>query len=290
MQKIGDLLKEIEENKDQLDVLTPEMIKAMNPDEEYIKDGNIYCKKCNTRRTRFGFRKKVWIKCKCQMEAYEKEEQEAKQKERLQRVERLRRASLLGDQYKDVSFASTDVSDANFAAIFARCEKYCQVIPQVMKKGHGIYLFGDPGNGKTHLTACMANELMRQNHTVLFTNMGEISKAIRATYDKKGETEQTFMNRLNNVDFLFIDDFGTERVMKDSQDLWLQEKIFDIVNTRYNKLKPMIFTSNYSLKEMIEKRGLSTKTVDRISQKCVALELRGKSYRKKAENKNDFDF
>lgn len=277
-------------NQKENDILTPEMIKEMNPAEEYIKDNDIYCKKCNTRRTRFGFRNKIWILCDCQAEAREKEMAREKQSERQRWLNDLRRASLLGNEYQNATFEKSEITSDEFAKIYARCEKYCQVADKVLEKGHGIYLHGDPGTGKTHLTACMANALLSQGRPVLFTSMGEISKAIRATFDKKGETEQGFMKKLTDIDFLFIDDFGTERLTKDNQDLWLQEKVFEIINSRYNNNKPVIITSNYSLQEMMTTRGLSNKTADRIRQKCVVLELKGKSYRVKKKNKTDFDF
>lgn len=281
-------IKEILEEREQNDILTDELKKTLKPEEEYLKDDDIYCKKCHTRRTCLGFRRKVRCICKCQKEALDKEQEKIFQYDRLRRIESLRKASLLGEEYKDASFGKTDLYSPAYAAIFARCEKFCQVAAEVMSKGHGIYLFGDQGTGKTHLTACMANELLRQGRSVLFTNMGEISKAIRGTFDNKGESEQEFMKRLNNIDFLFIDDFGTERVAKGNEDLWLQEKVFDIVNTRYNYNKPTIFTSNYSLAQMVDERGLSSKTADRIRQKCAAMELRGSSYRKKAQTEFDF--
>lgn len=283
-------IKEILEKNKQNDVLTPELLATLQ-DDEYVKDGDIWCLKCDTRRTCFGFTKKVRCICTCQKEAMEREEQQRQQTERMRLIESLRKASLLGEEYMDATFSSTDLYSPEYAVIYARCEKYCQVAKEVLAKGHGIYLYGNKGTGKTHLTACMANELLKKGYPTLFTSMGEISKAIRSTYNRQStETEQDFMARLTNVDFLFIDDFGTERLTKGDEDLWLQEKVFDIVNTRYNNRKPMVFTSNYSLMEMMRDRGLSDKTADRITQKCAIMELKGDSYRKKARARDEFNF
>lgn len=283
-------IKEILEKNKQNDILTDNLIATLDPKEECIKDGDIYCLKCGSRRTCFGFTKKVRCLCKCQSEARQKEEDEREHRNTLQRIESLRRASLLGEKYKNVSFATTELYNPKYAAIFARCEKYCQVYKEVLTKGHGIYLFGDAGVGKTHIAACIANNLIDKGCSVLYTNLNEISKAVRATYNKSAETELDFMLKLKKIEFLFIDDFGTERVSKDNQDLWLQEKVFEIVNTRYNDKKPIIFTSNYSLVEMVQDRGLSGKTADRIGQTCAIMEIRGESYRKKAKNETKFAF
>lgn len=284
-------IKQILEQNKQNDILTPELLATLDDKEEYVENGDIWCKLCHSRRTCFGFTKKVRCICTCQKEAMEREEQQRQQTERMRRIESLRRASLLGEEYMDATFSSTDIYSPEYAAIYARCEKFCQVAKEVLKKGHGIYLYGSKGTGKTHLTACMANELLKKGYPTLFTSMGEISKAIRSTYNRQStETEQDFMARLTNVDFLFIDDFGTERLTKGDEDLWLQEKVFDIVNTRYNNRKPMVFTSNYSLMEMMRDRGLSDKTADRITQKCALMELKGESYRRKARAGDEFSF
>lgn len=291
MKSVGKTIQEILAEREKKNFLTPELIESLNEDEEYIKDGDIWCKKCNTRRTTLTFRAKGRCLCRCQSDEIQRERDKLFENDKRRFIESLRRASLLGEQYDSATFAETDLYSEEFRQVYARCQKYCEAAPLVLRKGHGIYLYGNPGTGKTHITACMANELLTQGRAVLFTSMGEISKAIRGTFDKKGgETEQSFMKRLNSVDFLFIDDFGTERLVKGNEDMWLQEKVFDIVNTRYNNNKPIIFTSNYSLAQMARERGLSLKTVDRIQEKNVTMELKGSSYRDKARELTEFDF
>ena len=81
------------------------------------------------------------------------------------------------------------------------------------------------------------------------------------------------------IEFLFIDDFGTEKVTKGNEDIWLQEKVFEVINRRYINNKPIIFTSNYSLQELIRDRGVADKTVDRIMEMCEVIRLNGQSYR-----------
>lgn len=264
------------------------LLNTVNEEEEYIKDGDIYCKNCDTRRTTTVFGRKVRCICKCQEAKRKQEEEDERRKDRTKRVERLKKASLLGERYKNVSFEQTDVENANFKAIYDRCKKYTEVAEKVLSRGIGIYLFGASGVGKSHLTACMANKLMENYYTVLYTNFSEISKEIRGSFNKKrsDETEQAFIEKLSNIDFLFIDDFGTERLQKDEEDLWLQEKVFEVVNRRYNNNKPTIFTSNYSPADMIKQRGLSPKTMDRIAEACETMELKGKSYRTAVRTKN----
>lgn len=269
---------------------TIDILNTLDENEEYVKDDIIYCKTCNTPRMCMGITKMVRCICKCQAKKLKKEQELERQKEKQRIVDKIKRTSLLGDKYRDVSFNNTDINNENFKKIFARCKKYCEVAGQVLDKGIGIYLFGNKGTGKSRLTACMANELMENYYTVLYTNFSEISKYIRCSFGKAGETEYEFLDRLSSIDFLFIDDFGTELVTKNDQDLWLQEKVFEVVNKRYNNNKPIIFTSNYSLRQLIEERGIADKTIDRINEMCEIMKLEGDSYRRKIKEEREVLF
>ena len=269
---------------------TIELLKTINEKEEYIKDNLIYCKNCNTPRMCFGITKMVRCICDCEAEKIEKAKERERQKEKQIAIDKIRKTSLLGEKYKDVSFSNTDTSNEDFKKIFSRCKKYCEVADQVLKKGIGIYLFGNKGTGKSRLTACMANELINNYYTVLYTNFSEISKYIRCSFGKAGETEYEFLDKLSSIDFLFIDDLGTELVTKNDQDLWLQEKVFEVVNKRYNNNKPIIFTSNYSLRQLIEERGIADKTIDRINEMCELMKLEGTSYRRKIKEEREVLF
>lgn len=283
MNEIKEILKANKENNK----LTQAMIDSVNDAEEYIRDGDIYCKNCDTPRSCFGFTKKVRCLCECQTKKLAEQKELEQRAERLRQLEKLKVASLLGERYKNVTFGKTDMSNEDFAKVADRARKYCANAGKVLAQGAGIYLYGSKGTGKTHLTACIANELMSNYYSVLYTNFSEISKSIRATYSSRGESEQAFIDKLATIDFLFIDDFGTEAVARDGDDLWLQEKIFEVVNKRYNANKPIIFTSNYSLADMIKNRGLADKTVDRISEMCEIIKLDGQSYRLKAKQQRE---
>lgn len=261
--------------------------------DEYVMNDVIMCQKCDTARMFVHGNFKVRCLCKCQAEAQKQAEAEEKERERQKEVEKIQRASLIGDRYKNVSFANTKTGhNATFDAAYIRCKRYCEVADKVLADGLGIYLYGDKGTGKTHLTACMANNLMQQRKQVLFTNFAEIAKAIKSTFNNPRESEEVYINKIATIDFLFIDDLGTERVQAaNGADLWLQEKIFDVLNKRYNNRKPTIFTSNHSIAELVSERGIMGKTVDRIAEMSSAIiKVEGESYRLKARGAVELPF
>lgn len=273
--------------------------KALEPREnEHWQGDLIYCSKCNTQSSVFvkhpTTKEQILVRCLCECASQKRDEEERRQREleRMQEVEKLKSASLIGDRYKNIYFNQTEIGfNATFDHAFNRCKKYCEVADKVLNEGMGIYLYGDTGVGKTHITACMVNELVNKHYQVLFTNFFEISKIIRSTFGKSNVSENEYIDRLANIDFLFIDDLGTERVQAGESDLWLQEKIFDVLNKRYNNKKPTIFSSNHSLTELINDRGFMKKTVDRIAEMSTAiLKLEGESYRLKNRTKKEIPF
>lgn len=243
-------------------------------DGDYTKDGLVYCGNCHTPKQCFvkELGMAMPTPCECKKEAMRQEEEREQQIKKKLQIEMLRHASLLGERYRNASFENTGTAHSEeYEAVYNRCKRYCEVADLVLKNGTGIYLFGTKGTGKSRLTACMGNELMKNLYTVLYTNFAEIQANL---INKEG-----YINTLAETDFLFIDDFGTEKVTKGKEDMWMQEKVFEVINKRYIDNKPIIFTSNYSLKELIEERGMADKTIDRIMEMCEVMKLTGVSYR-----------
>ena len=261
----------------------------MNIENTYVgEDGLLYCTKCHTRRCTKEpvpmLGRRMPVTCDCMKDAERKEKEREEQEEKLRKLDRLRGASLLGDRYKDTTFDKTDLDrPEDFKKAFNRCRKYCQIPDQALEHGYGMYIYGDSGTGKTHLTACMCNELVAQMKQCLFTNFFEISRLIKSTWNGDADSGNV-VKRICDVDFLFIDDLGTEQLTKNGEDNWLQGQVFDIINKRYNNKKPTIFSSNYSMNELIADRGMMKKTVDRIGEMSTAMiRLSGDSYRRKSK-------
>lgn len=248
------------------------------------------CHICGKNRKReaviCGVKYSFHVMCECE----EKQEQIAKEKlenlDKMRKIEKLKLLSLIGERYKAVTFSNSKTGiNSSFDTAFNRCKKYCELYEKTVKNGCGIYLFGNKGVGKTHLTACMANFLLSKCVPVLFTNLFEISKAVKSTFNRESsQTEQILIQKFSNIDVLFFDDLGTEIFTKTSGETWLQGLLFDLINKRYNNQKATIFSSNYSLNSLINERGIMEKTVDRISEmtsgaviKIVGGSLRGKT-------------
>lgn len=122
----------------------------------------------------------------------------------------------------------------------AECFEYARGFREYSELGRCLILVGVPGTGKTHLACAVANVVMNQGYTALFTTVSEMIKRIRSTWSKdSGETEEKVINGLVSVDLLIIDEVGIQYGTE-------AEKIqlFEVINRRYEDVKPTIIISN----------------------------------------------
>ena len=228
------------------------------------------------------------INCRCERKKLEIQREHKLKQEKLAKIAELKNLSLISKRYENVSFESTQTGhNDSFDKAFERCKRYCENHQKIYENGNGIYLFGAKGTGKTHVTACIANELLKKCVPVLLTNLFEISKAVKSTFQNGfHESEQEFFERFEKVSFLIFDDLGVETFTKNDRDTWLQTLLFDLINRRYNAKKPTIFSSNYSLNELVNLRGIADRTVDRISEMTsgAVFKFDGESMRSKFKN------
>lgn len=264
-------------------------------DDEYIKDEVIYCKNCKGNRLFVHNDFRARCRCKCQIEKAERETVEREQAiARQAKMDKFKEISILDDErFKNARFENTETgNNPLFDNAYIRCKKYCDASDQVLRDGLGIYLYGEStGTGKTRLAACVAHELIKRKKTVLLTNFIEISTLLRSTFGKAGKDEADYIESLSSLDFLLIDDIGTERVQTKDGDLYLQEKIYEILNKRHAAKKPTLFTSNYGISQLVTERGFMDKTIDRIAGMSNAiLKVEGESYRLKERTAGKLPF
>jgi DNA replication protein DnaC len=109
-----------------------------------------------------------------------------------------------------------------------------------------LILFGGYGCGKTHLAAAIANHVVEQGRPVLFVVVPDLLDHLRATFGPNSPVsyDQRF-EEVRGAPLLILDDLGTQ-----SSTSWAQEKLFQILNYRYNARLPTVITSNHSLEEI----------------------------------------
>lgn len=147
--------------------------------------------------------------------------------------------------------------------------------------GQSLFISGNVGTGKTFLAAIIAQELMKLGRSVIFQAVPKLLDNLRDSYDEKSEVKMDkLISELEKVDVLVLDDLGTEVSTE-----WAVERLFLILNERYQEEKQTLITSNYSLSELAErlnnpkkaqKRGVSgDRIASRIKEMCKRTVLKG---------------
>lgn len=147
--------------------------------------------------------------------------------------------------------------------------KYANGFDQNVSKG--IYLYGDPGVGKSLLSKKVMIVVLNKGFSAYITSITKLMKDIKK--ELQTFNDDTYRKCLS-VDLLVIDDIGTEKPTD-----FDKAQIFEIINERYENKKPIIYTSNCSLEEITTKYDDFGRIYSRISGSVIKMEVKGKDFR-----------
>ena len=105
----------------------------------------------------------------------------------------------------------------------------------------GWLLFtGGYGCGKTHLAAAIANQRIEQDQAAIFVVVPDLLDHLRMTFGPNSDVRyDDLFDEVRNTSLLVLDDLGVQ-----SATPWAQEKLFQILNHRYNGQLPTVLTTN----------------------------------------------
>jgi DNA replication protein DnaC len=119
-----------------------------------------------------------------------------------------------------------------------------------------LVLQGVNGCGKTHLAAAIANHLRREGKSVLFIVVPDLLDYLRSTFNPESRVsyDKSF-EEIKKAPVLILDDFGEQAATP-----WAQEKLYQLINYRYNAKLATVITTCLALEE-IENR-ISSRMAD----------------------------
>jgi DNA replication protein DnaC len=176
-------------------------------------------------------------------------------------------ASVIPPKFRGVSFDRPPVSDMgrDFQARAAVDEirLYTDNLDANLTQGKGVWLYGDPGTGKTTLAMLVSKRALELGHSVAIYSLPKLLARIRRTYDSEpgGDSYLAFFERLTSVDLLHIDDLGAEK-----RSDWVLEQLYALINERYESEQSILVTTNLDEPELKEQIG--SRTVSRLVEMC----------------------
>lgn len=147
----------------------------------------------------------------------------------------------------------------------------------------GMYVYGQPGSGKSYLMWAVANHFAKLNKKVSYVKVPFLIQDLKQSLNDY-EYRQTIMSHLRFSEILILDDIGSESISQWERD----EILFPILDYRMNHRLKTYFASNYTLDELeLQYRSIkqpnaqvaSLRLLERVRALSLPVALLGKSRR-----------
>lgn len=249
------------------------------------ENGILICGKCGEPRQRFMLfddptdddpehksELKVVTMCRCEREEEEREKRKEEAAKDMEKIQRLRNASLLDEKLRGATFGAFKVTKYNERNL-KLCRRYAMKFDQMVEKDQGLIFWGSVGTGKSFAAACIANYLLDRKVPVVMTSFVKLLEVFQSGRDE----ETSILNRLGYAKLVIFDDLGAERGTD-----YALEKVYNIVDSRYRKNLPMILTTNLTIEDMKSEVDMRYRRIyDRVFETCYPMQFTGPSWRMK---------
>lgn len=208
-----------------------------------------------------------WTSCPlCQDEKRRQDEIESQQRfareQEERRIQNALRDATIPRRFADASFESYVCQNESQRRIYAALQAYAANFPEHRAQGVGMIMTGGVGTGKTHLAVAIARHVIHGHKmTAKYASINRVMVAIKSSFhgDSDGITQQDVYEILRQPDLLILDEVGAQQATE-----FEKLVMFDIVNARYEDVRPTILISNLSIKQVAECVG--DRVIDRLRE------------------------
>jgi len=160
----------------------------------------------------------------------------------------------------------------NMETVYEVCADYAS---HFGGRGGNLLLFGNPGLGKTFLSACIARVVSDGGFSVVYDTAGHIFDRFesRKFGREEGGEADAAVERILSCDLLILDDLGTEMTTS-----FVISALYQILNTRLMTEKSTILNTNLNPVEIA--RRYSAQIASRIEGEYRLLPFFGEDIRK----------
>lgn len=203
----------------------------------------------------------------CEKERFEGEtkERQERAKQQQQSAQRSHVQSLLGrsgipPRFDGKELASYQPENEKQEKFLKACGEYAANFPQHRATGACMIFCGLTGTGKTHLACAIASTVMKEHGMgAVYVTISRAIRQVKDTYGKRDVREQDVINGFAVPDLLILDEVGVQHGSDTERNI-----LFEIINERYEQMKPTILISNLSVEDLRQFTG--DRVLDRMKE------------------------
>lgn len=213
------------------------------------------------------------------LQMFEEEKKLRKMQEFANKVDKIIKNSKMSKRNLNYKFDNFEVNSNN-KKVYQSLKNYSEkLVNEVERKG--LILVGNNGVGKTHLACSIANELIKNGIPIIYGTLINLLAELKNTYDVYNNiSEMKIIKLYEKVDLLIIDDLGKEKPSE-----WGLEKLFTIINSRYENNLPVIITTNYDQNSLIDRLSINGEIetaksiISRLYEMCYLVKIEDRDHR-----------
>lgn len=142
----------------------------------------------------------------------------------------------------------------------ARTKRYAKHFDKALERGASMILYGNPGTGKNHLAAAIANHIIPTfGASVMMLTVYELMQRIRALYQDRTKSEEELVKEIIGLDLLILDEVGVQLGTKHEEVI-----LTSIIDGRYADMRPTLLLSNLDREQLTKQLG--ARVVDRMEE------------------------
>jgi DNA replication protein DnaC len=131
-----------------------------------------------------------------------------------------------------------------------------------------IYMSGTAGTGKTYTAAALLRAAWGASvHSAAWANVPTLLDELRRSMNQADRTSGQ-IEELCSATVVVLDDIGAEKPSE-----WVLDRLYVIVNSRYERELPTVFTSNLPLSQLYDRLG--SRIASRLAEMTQQFEIGG---------------
>lgn len=191
-------------------------------------------------------------------------------------AEELEKAGIF-KRFQGVTFDSIEQHglprDEELRRNYGAVKKYAASLEENIANGMGIILAGNYGTMKSTMAVAVLRYHMERGKAGLFVPMCSLIDNLFTMQKLNKEEWAKYEFKIRNTPLLVLDDLGSENTDQG----WILAKVDSIITERYNKMRPIIITTNLGKSQLAG--TYSGRVMDRLKNTSHYLAFTGESQR-----------